>query len=299
MDDEMIIIDQRYKYKVEQTLDGGVGYVRLMSMLEFSRMPPESDRIAISDCGGEHSKYPYRMHLAAKTLKNPDWMESFSKACEPWLGLNLHGVVPLLKFIKNGDEILALMPRYAGNLHVLIQDDRHTPIELLKALFPIVACLSKVYTEFGIVHLALKPENILFCDHNQKLVFELGDWGIADVQGKMMPDTNTECIKTLADFGILPYLAPERFDNFLSDIRADIFSLGMIFFEVLTGSLPYSSEIGVPEQIISGEYYRIVEDRLSSESDEKVMNVILQMLHPEVEKRLQDYGDILKLIAVL
>jgi serine/threonine protein kinase len=299
MDDGLIIIDQRYKYKVEQILDGGVGYVRLMSMLEFSRMPPDSNGIAISDCVGEHSKYPYRTQLAAKTIKNPNRMESFSKACEPWLGLNLQGVVPLLKLIKNGDETLALMPRFAGNLRMLLQSGRHRPIELLKALSPVVTCLLKIYTEHGIVHQDIKPENILFCYYNQKLVFELSDWGIADVQGKMLPDKNSERIKMLDDFGILPYLAPERFDAFLSDIRVDIFSLGMIFFEVLTGSLPYSSEIGVPEQIISGEYYRIVENRLSSESNDKIMKVILQMLYPEVEKRLQDYGDILELIAAL
>jgi serine/threonine protein kinase len=299
MIDEIVIIDQTYKYKVEKILDGGVGYVRLMSMLEFSRMPPDSNGIAISDCVDDLSKYPYRTQLAAKTIKYPSWMESFSKACEPWLGLNLQGIVPLLKLIKNGDETLALMPRYAGNLRMLMQSGRHRPIELLKALYPVVTCLSKVHTEHGIVHQAIKPENILFCYHNQKLVFELSDWGIADIQANLLSETSSERMKSLDDFGVLPYLAPERFDNFLSDMRADIFNLGMVFFEISTGSLPYHIGKNVAELIASGEYYKVVENRLSEVSDKKVVRLIRQMLHPEFSKRPQAYGDILELIVAL
>jgi serine/threonine protein kinase len=130
-------------------------------------------------------------------------------------------------------------------------------------------------------------------------LFELSDWGIADVQDYFLPETGSERLKTLDDFGILPYLAPERFDNFLSDMRADIFSLGVVFYEIFTGSLPYTREKNVTEQVVSGEYYRIVEDGLSSVSNKKIMKVILQMLHPKVERRMQAYGDILELIAAL
>ena len=299
MNDEIVIVDQTYKYIVEKILEGGVGYVRLMSMLEFSRMPPDLNGIAISDCVGGPSKYPYRTQLAAKTINYPNLMESFSKACEPWLGLNRQGIVPLLKLINNGDETLALMPRYAGNLRMLMQGGRHGPVELLRALYLVVACLSKVYTNYGIVHQALKPENILFCYHNQKLVFELGDWGIATVQENVLPDTKSERINALDDFGILPYLAPERYDNFLSDIRADIFSMGMIFFEILGGRTPYIERNSVTEQVASGEYYKAVENRLSEVADEKVMRLILQMLQPDTGKRLQDYGEILEEIKFL
>lgn len=292
MDHEIIIIDQTYKYEVKEILDGGVGYVRLMSMFEFSRKPPGPKSLSTSDCVSGHSKYPYRNCLAAKTIKNPKKMESFSKACEPWLGLNMPGVVPLLKLIRNGDETLALMPRYEGNLRTLMQIGKHAPSELLKAIFSVIVSLSRVYVEHGIVHQAIKPENILYCYHNQKLVFELSDWGIANVQADFLPSSEREKLKTFDDFGITPYLAPERFDRYISDIRADIFSLGMICGEITIGKLPNYAGKSLAEQIISGEYYERAQALLSKG---KISSLILRMIAPSRGKRLQDYAELLAL----
>ena len=293
MDDEVIILDQAYKYEVKEILDGGIGYVRLMALEEFSRRPPES--WGIDGCLG--TKYPYRTQLVAKTIKYREGMGRFSKACDSWLGLNMQGVVPLLKTVKIGDEVLALMPRYTGNLRTLIQSNKYSSLDLLKALHPVILSLSKVWMERGSFHLAIKPENILYCLHNQKLVLELSDWGIADVQAGLLPGEKSERIKALDDFGMLPYIAPERFDNYLSDICADVFSLGMVFFEIMAGCLPYGDRKSVAEQIVSGEYYKYAESRLAEISGKKSMQLILRMLNPVADKRLQNYGDVLALIA--
>jgi len=296
MDNEIIIIDQAYKYEVDEILDGGIGYVRLMSMLEYSRKPPDTGGLDYFECAGERLKYPYRNQLAAKTIKDTNSMEVFAEACEPWLGLNMQGVVPLLKLIRNGDETLALMPRYAANLRSPMQNANHPPEEVLQALSCAVSCLSKVHEYSGMVHQALKPENFLYSYHRQELVFELSDFGIANVQASFLPMTNTGRVRAISKHGILPYMAPERFDTYLSDIGADIFSLGMICFEIITGSLPYSSEKSIEEQILSGEYYHRAKTMLSNI---KVENLFLQMISPVREKRLQDYGEFLAFINSL
>ena len=292
MNDEIIIIDQTYKYEVDEIVKGGIGYVRLMTLKELSRRPPASERLPES----LERKYPYRNQLAAKTINDRESMHSFAKACELWCELNDTGIVPLLKTIKIGDEVLALMPRCAGNLRTLMQSNSHTPRELLKALNPVIVSLSKVYAECGLVHQAVKPENVLYCYHNQNLVLELSDWGIADVQASLLPYAKSERIRVLGDFRMHPYMAPERFLNYISDLRADIFSLGVIFFEILTGCLPYKDEKRITPQIASGEYYDNIEVMLRGIADDKVIKLLIWMLHPEADKRLQDYGDILALI---
>jgi len=299
MDNEIIIIDQAYKYEVNEILNGGVGYVRLMSMLELSRKPPYPVNNTNLDCAGGQSKYPYRNQLAAKTLKNPEEMKRFSTACESWLELSLRGVVPLLKLIENGEETLALMPRYSGNLLKLIQSGNYEPVELLNALYPVVACLSEIYTKYGIVHQAIKPENILYCSQNQKLVFELSDWGIAKVQADLLPSSKEERFRTIEDFGVLPYLAPERFDSYIADFRADIFSLGMVCFEIVTGELPYVPEKSMAEQIISGDYFGRAQSILFIFSAGKITSLILKMIEPSGDKRLQEFGEFLALIKSL
>jgi len=295
MNDEIVIIDQTYKYEVDEIVNGGIGYVRLMTLKEFSRRPPDSQRLHENLEG----KYPYRNQLAAKTIKYKERMRSFAHACELWCGLNDSGIVPLLKTIKIGNEVLALMPRYPGNLRMLLQSGKHSSHELLKALYRGIVSLSKMYTERGIVHQDIKPENFLYWYHNQKLILELSDWGIASVQDDSLPVEKSERFKALGDFGMLPYIAPERFGNYRSFIRGDIFSLGVVFFEILTGHLPYMGERCIAEQIISGEYHDYVKTMLQGREDLKVINLLLKMLHPEADNRLQDYGDILVLIKSL
>lgn len=289
MNNEIVIIDRTYKYKVDEIMIGGIGYVRLMTLNEISRRPPGSEGIPEN----LERKYPYRNQLAAKTINYRERMNSFSRACELWCELNEPGVVPLLKTVKNGDELLALMPRYAGNMRTLLQSGKHSSIEILKALYPVINGLLKMYTAEGFIHLAIKPENILYCYRNQKLVFELSDWGIACVQAGLLPDSKPERVKILDEFKMIPYLAPERFENYIADIRADIFSLGMIFFEIFTGCMPYGEDKSVADQIVCREYYDNLEGMLGGITDARVINLLLRMLHPEADKRIQDYGEIL------
>lgn len=297
MDHEIIIIDQAYKYEVEEILDGGIGYVRLMSMLEYSRKPPDTGDIDDFECAGEGVKYPYRIQIAAKTIKHANSMEVFAGACEPWLGLSMQGIVPLLKLSKHGDETLALMPRYDGNLRSLMQSRLHSPEELLRALSCVVSCLSKIHDNYRIAHQAIKPENILYLYHHQNLVFELSDFGIASVQANSLPMTNAGRMRAIEGYGMLPYLAPERFDVYLSDIRADIFSLGIVCFEILTGRLPYDTATSFAEQIISGEYFDKAETILSELPSSELFSLVMRMIEPLKEERLQNYEEFLALLA--
>jgi serine/threonine protein kinase len=82
--------------------------------------------------------------------------------------------------------------------------------------------------EQGIVHRDVTPENVLLTSDGAKLL----DFGIAAIED----DHGSE---RFADFGTPPYVAPERLHGVTADPAVDVYSLGVLLFEMLTGHLPY------------------------------------------------------------
>jgi len=99
-----------------------------------------------------------------------------------------------------------------------------------------VASALQAAQRFGMVHRDIKPENIMIMqDGNVKLI----DLGVAKVAEEM------DTLKTMENsvFGTLSYVSPEQAtDASRVDIRADIYSLGIVFFEMLSGRLPYKDK---------------------------------------------------------
>lgn len=80
----------------------------------------------------------------------------------------------------------------------------------------------------GIVHRDVTPENVLLAEDGPKLL----DFGIAAFIG----ETDDQLV---ADFGTPPYVAPERLHGTTADPAVDVYALGVLLFEMLTGRLPY------------------------------------------------------------
>ncbi|XVQ87901.1 protein kinase domain-containing protein [Microbispora siamensis] len=80
----------------------------------------------------------------------------------------------------------------------------------------------------GIVHRDVTPENVLLADDGPKLL----DFGIAAFIGEADD-------QLVADFGTPPYVAPERLKGTTADPAVDVYALGVLLFEMLTGALPY------------------------------------------------------------
>ncbi len=107
--------------------------------------------------------------------------------------------------------------------------------QLLK---PICDVLSEAH-ELGIVHRDVKPQNIFLHHGPQGEVVKVLDFGIA----KLMDDSALEEKVTLDGLvGTPAYMAPERFSGGSCDAGADVYSLGVLLYEMLTGRRPFESE---------------------------------------------------------
>ncbi|MGA1985286.1 MAG: protein kinase, partial [Candidatus Sulfotelmatobacter sp.] len=97
-----------------------------------------------------------------------------------------------------------------------------------------------------VIHRDVKPANVIVQSDG---IVKLLDFGIARQE-----KTDGHLTRTGHVIGTIQYMAPERLRNEPFDGRSDIFSVGVMLFELLTGELPFTGEYGLVQQILSGKY---------------------------------------------
>ncbi|GAA1952840.1 hypothetical protein GCM10009689_37470 [Brevibacterium antiquum] len=153
---------------------------------------------------------------------------------------------------RDGDTVYLVM-EYLPSV-TLRRELKHrgtfTPRQAIVVLDAILAALEAVHST-GIIHRDLKPDNVLLGTDGQ---VKLADFGLARAV------TTATTTKTL--IGTVGYVAPELVTRTGADIRTDLYTVGIMFYEMLTGMQPYTDE--VPIQVA----YRHVHDSVPPPSDQ-------------------------------
>ena len=172
--------------------------------------------------------------LPADVARDPAFAERFAREARALAQLNHHNIVNVYDFGQSGGLYYLMMEYVDGaNLRELIRSRSLNPGEALAIVPQICEALQFAHDE-GIVHRDIKPENILV---NRRGQVKIADFGLAKLLGIQAGDvtlTHTQQV-----MGTWNYMAPEQMQGSSSvDHRADIYSLGVVLYELLTGELP-------------------------------------------------------------
>ena len=188
-------------------------------LLENAEGAQVAAKILDPESAGDHEsrKRFLREAQLALGVKHPNLVEAYDVGEDPKTGL----CYILLEYVPG------------GSLADYLKENGALPIEDAVAVVQAMASVLELAREKGIVHRDIKPANIMFdADGTPKLA----DLGIA--RKSVAEDIKTTTLtQTGAMIGTPAYMAPEQMlDAHNVDTRADIYSLGVVFFEMLTGN---------------------------------------------------------------
>ncbi|MFN0204869.1 MAG: serine/threonine-protein kinase [Planctomycetota bacterium] len=173
--------------------------------------------------------------LAPSLGRDPEFVERFTREARALALLNHNNIVNIYEFGEAGDICYLIMEYVEGlNLRQLLQLQKITPAQAL-AIVPQICDALQFAHAHGVVHRDIKPENILI---DASGLVKVADFGLAKLVNANVTDdialTGTQQI-----LGTFNYMAPEQRERPGEvDHRADIFALGVVFYEMLTGELP-------------------------------------------------------------
>jgi beta-lactam-binding protein with PASTA domain/predicted Ser/Thr protein kinase len=131
----------------------------------------------------------------------------------------------------DGHVFLAMEYVHGRTLRDLLREkQRLTPREACNVIEPVLAALEAAHRA-GIVHRDVKPENVLIAEDGR---VKVADFGLA--RAVSTTTTSGSLIGTVA------YLAPEQVERGIADPRSDVYAAGIVLFELLTGSKPFSGD---------------------------------------------------------
>jgi tRNA A-37 threonylcarbamoyl transferase component Bud32 len=170
--------------------------------------------------------------LAPERIQDTKFAERFAQEAQALARLNHPSIVTVYDFGQAGGSFYLLMEFVDGvNLRQALSAGRFTPEQALAIVPPVCEALQYAH-EHGIVHRDIKPENLLLDKEGR---VKIADFGVA----KMLHANGSDPVVAESQpAGTPQYMAPEQKEHRITDHRADIYSLGVVLYELLTGELP-------------------------------------------------------------
>lgn len=206
--------------------------------------------------------------LRLEYANDEEFIARFDREAKSATSLSHPNIVNIFD-VGEEDHILYMVMEYVDGMTLKEYIQRNGPLDVEEAINimkQITSAISHAH-ENGIVHRDIKPQNILIDTYGQ---VKVTDFGIA------IALSATALTQTNSILGSVHYLSPEQARGGMATKKSDIYSLGIVFFELLTGRLPFSgqSPVSIALKHLQSETPSIRQSH--PEIPQSVENIVLQ-----------------------
>lgn len=192
-------------------------------------------------------------------------------------------------FIEDGDGYIVMEWLEGQNLREWLEQQKPLSLAQIKQIVAQVGDALQYAHSQGVVHRDIKPENIVY-HQGQATVL---DFGIAQpLESAPTHDPN----KTA---GTARYMAPEVLSGEVADVRADIFSLAVVLYELITRQYPYEGNVILARYTAALLHSPTPPSELSLDSEPELDSVLLKALEVDPERRFDTVADFQKAFLAL
>ncbi len=178
--------------------------------------------------------------LFAEFATDPAFVERFRREAQAAANLNHPNIVGVYDWGKVNNTYYIAMEYVNGRTlaDILKQSGKLTPMQVCDVMMEVAAALGSAH-QSGVIHRDVKPGNILVSTTGQ---VKVADFGIARALGAGVEQGLTQ---TGAVMGTATYFSPEQAQGAFTDQRSDIYSFGVVMYEMLSGVAPFTGENAV------------------------------------------------------
>lgn len=177
--------------------------------------------------------------LRPEYKENPDFISRFQREANAASKMSHHNIVNLLDVGTTENPYIVIEYVNGKTLKDIIRDSKTLPEDVsVQIAIRILSALQHAH-QAGIIHRDIKPQNILV---NQKGYIKVSDFGIARMVGTKtatIPDADKSVM------GTVHYFSPEQAQGEMATVSSDLYSVGVVLYEMLTGKVPFDGDTPV------------------------------------------------------
>jgi serine/threonine protein kinase len=228
--------------------------------------------------------------IAPGLAMNENFIKRFQTEAKSLAKFEDPNIVRIYDLREHNDQWFIVMEYVEGvNLLDIIRKKGAFPLQnALKILKQILTAIGHAHS-VGIIHRDLKPNNVMISTDGK---VKITDFGLAKDQ------TNMTTTLSVTSGGTLYYMSPEHVKGFqFTDKRSDIYSIGMTFYEMITGTVPFKdlqSDFDIRESIIRKDIIKptVYNEKIPPELE----SIVMKSIAKKAEDRYQSTEEMLKAV---